>query len=72
MNPDPSTNSVRRFPRTLAEAFGPYTSQHVEPKPLTPEERAARDNRELIAATLLAGLAGAAGLFIVFSTGCTA
>lgn len=74
MKTDPSTNNVRRFPRTLTEAFGPYTSQRVEPKPLTPEERAARDNRELVAATILAALAalaGVAGLFIVFSAGCT-
>lgn len=71
MNTEPSTNNVRRFPRTLQEAFGPYTRPHVEPMPLTPEERAAKANRELIAATILAGLAGAAGLFIVFSTGCT-
>lgn len=59
------TNSVRRFPRTLTEAFGPHTSQVVEPKPLTVEERRARDNRELIAATLLAALAGVAGLVAI-------
>lgn len=23
--------NTRRFPRTLTEAFGPYTSQHIEP-----------------------------------------
>lgn len=63
--------STRRYARTLSEAFGPYTSQHVEPMPDTPAERAKRANRELIAATLLAGLAGIAGLFIVFSAGGT-
>ena len=62
--------NTRRFPRTLTEAFGPYTGQRVEPMAPTPEERAAQANRELIAATALAALAGAAGLFITFATGC--
>lgn len=60
-------NSVRRFPRTLDEAFGPHTSQRVEPMALTPEERRERDNRELVAATILCALAGLAGLFIIFT-----
>jgi len=65
----PSTdNSVRRFPRTLAEAFGPHTSQCVEPKPLTPEEKIAKGNRELVAVSILIALVGVAGLFLVFST----
>lgn len=31
-------NTTRRHPRTLNEAFGPYTSQHVEPMPSTPSK----------------------------------
>lgn len=67
MNTEPSTNNVRRFPRTLQEAFGPYTSQRVEPKPLTPAERAARDNRELVAVAILCALLAIAGLFVTFT-----
>ena len=63
--------NTRRFPRTLQEAFGPHTDNRVEPMPLTAEERRTRDNRELAAASILAALAGLAGLFIVFSAGCT-
>ena len=31
-------NTTRRHPRTLNEAFGPYTSQHVEPMPSKPSK----------------------------------
>lgn len=27
--------NTRRYPRTLQEAFGPYTSRHIEPMPGT-------------------------------------
>lgn len=65
---NPETNSVRRFPRTLAEAFGPHTDNRVEPKPLTPAEKSARDNRELAAVGVLCLLVLVAALFIVFTT----
>jgi len=53
-------NTTRRHPRTLNEAFGPYTSQHVEPMPSEPSKW------ERIADRLFAialGCIGAAGLF---------
>ena len=52
-------NTTRRHPRTLNEAFGPYTSQHVEPMPSTPSkwERIA----DVLFATAL-GLICAAGI----------
>lgn len=59
--------NTRRFPRTLQEAFGPHTDSRLHPKPLTPEERAAQANRELVAATVLCALVGIVGMFIVFS-----
>jgi hypothetical protein len=50
-----------RFPRTLQEAFGPYTSYQVE----AAEERRARDNRELWVVSVCSALCGIAGLLIV-------
>lgn len=66
MNAD--TNSTRRYPRTLQEAFGPCVDDHVEPAPLTPDERRQRDNRELAAVGVLCGLCILCGLFIIWST----
>ncbi len=50
-------NTTRRHPRTLNEAFGPYTSQHVEPMP-SKTSRAERIADALFAITL--GIVGCA------------
>ena len=52
-------NTTRRHPRTLQQAFGPYTSREVEPMPHKPS-KAERIADALFAAAL--GLICAAGL----------
>lgn len=31
--------NTRKFPRTLQEAFGPHTSNHIEERPMDREDR---------------------------------
>lgn len=52
--------TTRKHPRTLQEAFGPYTDDHIE-EPLRPLDRA--DKIELFAFTLI-GVAALAVLWI--------
>ena len=53
-----SNQTTRKFPRTLSEAFGPYTSQHIEPapEPMHPHDRVVLRACALAAIALVAFL----------------